>query len=282
MIFIKELIMTISNSIGLNRIIQPELPVTDFIRFTSDCGFTDIELRNDLQDPRITGSETIADVKQACTKYGITVRTVNALKRFNDPSLFKQNREELISLTDIAQKLGCSDIVLCPVNDPADTRSAGQQFQDTLDALQYYAQIFEKKEMTGLVEPLGFGISSLRFKQKAVEIIRASGVASHYRIVHDTFHHYLAGESRVFPEWTGIVHVSGVTVSMDKGEIIDDHRVLVDDNDIMNNKAQLGLLLEAGYTGPISYEPFSPSVQHSSRTDLKQSLSISRKILFGL
>lgn len=273
--------MNISNSIGLNRIIQPELPVTAFIRFASECGFTDIELRNDLQDPRITGGETITDVKQACTKYGIMVRTINALQRFNDPSLVEKNREELIALTDTAQQLGCSDIVLCPVNDPADTRMARQQIQDAIDALQYYAPVFERKKMIGLVEPLGFRISSLRFKEQAVEVIRASGVASHYRIVHDTFHHYLAGESRVFPEWTGMVHVSGVTVSIDKGEIIDEHRVLVDDDDIMNNRAQLTSFFDGGYTGPISYEPFSPSVQNSSLADLKQSLSISKKILFG-
>ena len=31
-----------------------------------------------------------------------------------------------------------------------------------------------------------------------------------FRLVHDTFHHHLAGEAAIFPELTGLVHISGV------------------------------------------------------------------------
>ena len=41
--------------------------------------------------------------------------------------------------------------------------------------------------------------------------IRAAGGEGCYRLVHDTFHHHLAGETAFFPEWTGLVHISGVT-----------------------------------------------------------------------
>ncbi|MGO4139887.1 hypothetical protein ACEQ6A_36365, partial [Rhizobium brockwellii] len=47
----------------------------------------------------------------------------------------------------------------------------------------------------GLVEPLGFEICSLRSKTEAAEEIRELGAESTFRLVHDTFHHHLAGEA---------------------------------------------------------------------------------------
>ena len=61
-----------------------------------------------------------------------------------------------------------------------------------------------------------------------------------YRLVHDTFHHHLAGETEFFPERTGIVHISGVVdpdVAVD--EMLDPHRVLVDDADRLENVPQI-------------------------------------------
>lgn len=59
-------------------------------------------------------------------------------------------------------------------------------------------------------------------------------------MVHDTFHHHLAGEGQFFPEFTGLVHISGVA---DEGvlasEMRDPHRVFVDASDKLGNVSRL-------------------------------------------
>ena len=90
--------------------------------------------------------------------------------------------------------------------------------------------------MIGLVEPLGFGICSLRFKGQAVAAIDESGHANLYKLVHDTFHHYLSGENEVFPAQTGLIHASGVPGGKAMEAITDDDRVLVDETDVMDNR----------------------------------------------
>ncbi len=117
-------------------------------------------------------------------------------------------------------------------------------------------------EITALVEPLGFERASLRHKSEAINAIEFVGGQNQFKIVHDTFHHFLAGENEFFPEWTGIVHISGVTDrSISPRKMEDEHRALVDAQDRLGNVAQLQALLAAGYSGPISIEAFSPKVQ---------------------
>jgi 2-keto-myo-inositol isomerase len=123
------------------------------------------------------------------------------------------------------------------------------------------APILRDRGLVGLVEPLGFPVSSLRTKRAAVEAIDAAGGGDVYRLVHDTFHHHLAGETEFFPERTWLVHISGV---VDPGlaveEMLDRHRVLVDGTDRVENVAQMKALVAAGYDGPYSFEPFAPEI----------------------
>ncbi|HLQ19819.1 MAG TPA: sugar epimerase, partial [Tabrizicola sp.] len=65
----------------------------------------------------------------------------------------------------------------------------------------------------------------------------------------------------LFPEYTGIVHVSGV-VDQEVGinEMRDPHRVLVTPQDRLGNVEQIAALQAAGWSGPVSYEAFSPEV----------------------
>jgi 2-keto-myo-inositol isomerase len=44
----------------------------------------------------------------------------------------------------------------------------------------------------------------------------------------------------------------------------DGHRVFVGPDDRLGNAAQIRALVGAGYDGPFSFEPFSPSVHGSS------------------
>ena len=121
--------------------------------------------------------------------------------------------------------------------------------------------ILDARGLTGLVEPLGFPVSSLRLKAEAIRAIEAAGGKGTYKLVHDTFHHHLAGETEFFPEWTGLVHISGVTdPSVAVDDMLDAHRVLVDGQDRVENLPQIRALLDAGFEGPYSFEPFATEV----------------------
>ena len=94
-------------------------------------------------------------------------------------------------------------------------------------------------------------------------------------MTHDTFHHFVAGEAQVFGSRTGLIHVSGVT---DKKYTIDTmrdaQRVLVDANDMIDNRGQVQRLMADGYKGYVSFEPFGPEVHKSKRIarDLARSM----------
>jgi 2-keto-myo-inositol isomerase len=71
----------------------------------------------------------------------------------------------------------------------------------------------------------------------------------------------LAGGGPLFAEHTGMVHVSGVVdQTLLVGQMLDEHRVLVDQSDLLENIPQLRELSASGYVGPISFEAFSPDI----------------------
>jgi 2-keto-myo-inositol isomerase len=68
----------------------------------------------------------------------------------------------------------------------------------------------------------------------------------------------------MFPQWTGIVHLSGVDdASLPLDRLRDEHRGLVGPDDVLGNLAQIVALTE-GYSGAYSFEAFAASV-HASR-----------------
>ncbi len=267
--------------LSLNKIIRPESSVTKFIGFASECGISAIELRNDLPDRRVLGAEIPDQVREACLETGIEILTINALQRFNDPELFGDKKKELKKLVMTAKSIDCSMIILCPVNDPADTRESAHQHKDLIAALKEYASIFSDNGITGLIEPLGFPICSVRTKAAAVAAIQETGLSSVYKITHDTFHHYLSGETEFFPEETGLIHISGVLPGKQKSSITDEDRIFVTDEDCMDNIMQVNALFEAGYKGPVSYETFSPDIQCMNKTELKNELKDSIELIFS-
>jgi 2-keto-myo-inositol isomerase len=128
----------------------------------------------------------------------------------------------------------------------------------------------------GFVEPLGFAECSLRYKEEAIEAIEAVGGADVFRVVHDTFHHHVAGETKTFPKMTGLVHISGVAdATATSGTMRDPHRVLVGADDRIGNIEQLRALRAGGYEGAASFEPFAASVHASPdiEADLRKSIA---------
>ena len=124
---------------------------------------------------------------------------------------------------------------MCPLNDGTPVAHA-----DLVAALAAMAPVLRTRGLVGLVEPLGFPVSSMRTKRQAVDAIDEAGGADVYRLVHDTFHHHLAGETAFFPERTGIVHISGVAYpAVGVEAMLDPHRGQVDGRDRLGNVAQL-------------------------------------------
>jgi 2-keto-myo-inositol isomerase len=237
---------------AINHITAPKLSLEEFFATARELGLTEVEIRNDLPD--IVGTVEPAAVKAAAEKAGVTIISINALYPFNVWSGDLPARA--VAMADYAAASGAKALVMCPLNDGTEV-----SFDDLVAALTAMKPILEERGLTGLVEPLGFPVSSLRTKAEAIKAIDAAGGGDVYRLVHDTFHHHLAGETVFFPERTGLVHISGVTdPAVSVADMLDAHRVLVDGGDRLENIAQIRTLQAAGYNGPYSFEPFASEV----------------------
>ncbi|CDI12176.1 TIM barrel protein [Agrobacterium pusense] len=237
---------------AINHITAPKLTLEAFFAAAKGLGLTEVEIRNDLPD--VVNTIDPAAVKDAAAKAGVTIISINALYPFNVWSGDLPRRA--VALADYAAASGAEALVMCPLNDG--TKVA---FDDLVAALKAMKPILKERGLTGLVEPLGFPISSLRTKKEALEAIEAAGGEGVYKLVHDTFHHHLAGETEFFPEKTGLVHISGVVdPAVAVSEMLDAHRVLVDGADRLENIAQIKALNASGYRGPYSFEPFAEDV----------------------
>jgi 2-keto-myo-inositol isomerase len=237
---------------AINHITAPNLSLDAFFAAALSLGLTEVEIRNDLPD--VVGTADPREVRAAAEKAGLTIVSINALYPFNVWSGDVPQRAA--ALADYAAASGAKALVLCPLNDGTEVA-----FEDLVAALTAMKPILAERGLTGLVEPLGFPVSSLRTKREALAAIDAADGGDVYRLVHDTFHHHLAGESDVFPERTGLVHISGVAdpaVAVD--DMLDAHRVLVDAADRLENLAQIRALVDAGFDGPYSFEPFAAEV----------------------
>jgi 2-keto-myo-inositol isomerase len=238
---------------ALNHITTPELPIEGFFALARRLGMTEVEIRNDVPD--VVGAVAPEAARAAAEKEGVEIISINALYPFNVWSGDMPARA--VALADYARAAGAKALVMCPLNDGTPVAQA-----DLVTALAAMAPILRERGLTGLVEPLGFPISSMRTKKQAVSAIDEAGGADVFRLVHDTFHHHLAGETDFFPERTGIVHISGVVdpdVAVEA--MLDPHRVLVDAADRLENVAQIDRLLALGFDGPFSFEPFAAEVQ---------------------
>ncbi|WP_422072455.1 TIM barrel protein [Tranquillimonas rosea] len=237
---------------AINHISAPSLPLQAFFAMVRRLGANRVEIRNDTPD--VMNSVAPEEVRAAAGAAGVEILSINALYPFNVWS--GDLPERAVKMADYARDCGAKALVMCPLNDGTPVARA-----ELVAALRAMAPILRDRGLTGLVEPLGFPISSLRTKGAAIDAIRAAGSTDVYRIMHDTFHHHLAGEGELYPDWTGLVHISGVTdpeVAVE--DMLDAHRRLVDDGDRLENIPQLRALLDGGYRGPISFEPFAEEV----------------------
>jgi 2-keto-myo-inositol isomerase len=273
-----------NNSIrfAINRISAPRLSFPDYLAMCRRLGVTDIEIRNDLNGVEISNGTPATQLRDAAAEAGITIRTINALYPFDVFDADLQQRA--VQLAAYARDCGAQALVMCPLNSRDDARSASQRQQDLIHALKQLKPILDDHGITGLVEPLGFEECALRHKSAAVTAIYAAAGERHFRLVHDTFHHHLAGEDIFFPELTGLVHISGVeSTTLASTDMRDGHRVLVGSADRLGNIPQLKELLARGYQGVVSFEPFASDIMEApnSETLLRNSMDYIRQQLAG-
>lgn len=241
---------------ALNHMAVPRLGALAFLDAAQALGCVGVEFRNDLPGALFDGlsPETIRD---AAAQRGLRILALAEVKRFNDWSETK--RAEAAALMKIAVAAGAEAVSLIPRNDGVATER-GESMRVTEEALRELLPMLKAHGLKAMVEPLGFAVCALRFKDVLAEVIDRIGGKGTYFMVHDTFHHALAGFGPIYPELTGIIHVSGVKDAIYLDDMRDPHRVLVDGDDVLGNVAQIRALVAGGYAGAISYEPFAPSV----------------------
>ncbi|MGF1617126.1 MAG: TIM barrel protein [Acidimicrobiia bacterium] len=261
---------------AVNRICAARMPFPAFVAMVRRLGVDTIELRNDLDGVETRDGTSPDSVAAMAQSHGLKIRSINSLQRFD---LWDTDRQrEATELMRYASACGAEAIVLCPTNSRQDLRTGEQRHDDLLRSLSQLLPLLDQHGLVGLVEPLGFPECAVRSKSQVVGTLQAIGAPASLQLVHDTFHHHLTGEGLLFPEYTGLVHVSGVDDPTIVPEAMrDPHRVLVGPDDRLGNAAQLRTLLDAGYRGAVSFEPFDEAIIGAD--DIEQQLARSMAYL---
>ncbi len=251
--------MSVSLNFGLNHIVAPRLDFRQFADLAVSLGITDVEIRNDLPGVPMQDGTPPGTIRSVAEAAGLTILTINALYPFD---VWDDERAVAATkLADYAQACGARALVLCPLNSRDDKRDEQARKSDLISALAGLRPILATRGLTGLIEALGFEESALRLKRNAIVAIAAIGAGECFALLHDTFHHYLAGEKEIFAGRTGLVHISGVeNLAVPLKEIRDGQRGLVGRTDALGTVAQIRDLVAAGYRGPFSFEPFAEEV----------------------
>ena len=247
---------------ALNHMVAPRLYYNEFFDLALSLGVTAVEIRNDIPTAKMGNKNAKAIAKLASEK-GITIINVNALQRWNQWS--KVKADEANKLAEYTALTGAKNLILVPTNDKKFRPSHEARLDGLREALSHLKAILKDHGLIGCVEPLGFEECSLRLKAEAIAAIDAVGGTKRFKLTHDTFHHFVAGENDVFADRTALIHVSGVTdKSHTAATMRDAQREMLDVNDMIDNRGQVKRLMDAGYDGYVSFEPFAPSVHRDA------------------
>jgi 2-keto-myo-inositol isomerase len=267
--------------VAINHMTVARKSLRELIDISVALGCVGVELRNDLDIALFDGMEP-EEARQLLEQSGLQLLALAEVKMFNDWSDAKAT--EAAALIDLAKRAGAKAISLIPRNDNMGLGNGERQANLRL-ALRELQPMLAEAGLVGLVEPLGFETCALRQKSEAVDAIEALGAAGTFQLVHDTFHHHLAGGGPIFAQHTGIVHVSGVVdTALATNEMGDEHRILVDAHDRLGNVTQLRSLIAEGYEGPVSFEAFAPQVHdlREPQQEIEQSIGFIRSGLAPL
>jgi len=267
--------MLARTAFALNHIATPHLNCASFFDLARRVGLDIVEIRNDLAGVPIVDGTSPSIVRRQAQSAGVRILTINALQRFNEWN--EHRAAEACELARYVRDCGAQALVLVPVNDASYRPGERGLAQRLREALRELKPILADAGVLGFLEPLGFEICSLRSKREALAAIDDIDGAAVFQLVHDTFHHYLSGETDIYPSRTGLVHISGVDdTSLLVADMRDAHRVLVDEHDVLGNIAQIGALRAGGYRGVFSFEPFAARIQEAPDIErrLRDSISL--------
>ena len=243
---------------ALNQKTTPKLSFAAFLDLAAELGCVGVEPRNDLGPPVFDGIEPVRAGEMARER-GLRFIGLSEIYPFND---WNENRRAAVAcLIETAQAAGAETVSLIPRVDGR--KDDGAERAKTLRAvLAEILPMLNGTGVVGLVEPIGFSTSSIKFQREATQAIESLGADDRLGIVHDTFQHALAGDPDIVVRHIRLVHISGVASGSGiLTDALDAERLLVDESDRTDTSGQVKTLLEAGYTGPFSYECTSPLVQ---------------------
>lgn len=248
---------------SLNHMVAPKLGYHAFFDLALRLGVTAVEIRNDIPTA-LMGTKNAKLIGKLAKDMGITIINVNALQRWNQWS--KAKSDEAKKLAEYTALTGAKNLILVPTNDKKFRPKEEERLYGIRLALDSLKIILKDHGLVGCVEPLGFEECSLRLKSEAILAIDDVGGNKRFKVTHDTFHHFVAGETESFGAHTGLIHVSGVTDKKHTAKTMrDPQRVLVDAHDMIDNRGQVRALMAQGYKGYVSFEPFSADVHKSKQ-----------------
>lgn len=242
---------------ALNHMTVARASFVQLLDMAAALGCVGVEVRNDLDQPLFDGMPA-ADAGALARDKGLRILSVAEVTRFNEWSA--QKSAEAHALIDIAHAAGAEAISLIPRNDNGGMNN-GERQANLRVALRDLIPMLADKGLVGLVEPLGFESCGLRDKQEVLTAFETLDAGDTLALIHDTFHHHLAGDGPLFANKTGLVHISGVSEPrVATRDMTDAQRGLVGTDDRLGNINQLRDLQRAGFAGPVSFEAFAPDV----------------------
>jgi 2-keto-myo-inositol isomerase len=244
---------------ALNQKTAPKLGFAAFLDLAADLGCVGVEPRNDLGRPVFDGIKPVRAGEMARER-GLRFIGLSEVYPFNDWN--EDRRAAIAGLIETAQAAGAETVSFIPRVDRREGDSA-ERAKTLRAVLAEILSMLHGTGVVGLMEPIGFAKSSIKFQREATQAIEDLGADDRLGIVHDTFQHALAGDAELVVRHIRLVHISGLVGCFDiLTDLLDAQRVLVDETDRTGALGQMKSLLHAGYTGPFSYECTSPLIQN--------------------
>lgn len=256
---------------ALNHITVPDLHPSELLSLARHLGCDGVELRVDIPQHDLTHARTLRLIKEQAERWGVRIFSFGPFHNFNHWNA--RRRLEADEIIECARLCGAQAITLLP--------SFGEDKPAPLDtptALRALQPILQQNGIQGFIEPLGYPHASVRMKKDVVKIIKSLPQPTPFRLLHDTFHHALSGEQKVFPEATGLVHICSVAdPAVSLPEIDPAHRVLLGAEDRLGSIDQFVALRDGGYQGSFSFEALAEI--EKPRRALTQSMDYIRTVL---
>lgn len=248
---------------ALNRTCAPHYSLAEFIALAQKVGVQAVEIRNDIEGREFADGMPASELKSRLDDAGLKLASVNALQRFNEWT--PTRAEDAKRLIAYSAELGAPGVVLCPTHLPGDDQHADAHAR-LCEGLAALKPIFADSGVIGYVEPLGMRHSSMNRQAQAIAALDDIGGGGDFQLCYDTFQHFRASDDALFPDRIRLVHISGIArPDLAPDELTEPDRGFVFLGDRVGNIARLRVMVDAGYSGFVSMEPFSPETQNDPK-----------------